>query len=120
MGLYPTAELIFGVPILARDENTYEPTEWWDEDNEDWRDDFERLAIVPYGHYEDPDPKAILSVKEAEVFRADAWEPTVVEAFHFPLSVRPKAISKANEELRALGLPADMHDAQWYLVASYG
>lgn len=119
MGLYSNAELIWGIPILAHDESTGEPTAFWSEENEDWRE-FDGLKIDTYGHYEDPDnQRAILTSERVKPFRADCWDPKRLESD--ALNVSDKVFSKSEDAARAAGLPVSFYgEAGWYLVASYG
>lgn len=125
MGLYPSADLVYGIPIRSHDQETGEPTFWWSEENEYWIDLSEHdhnLKIIGYGHYDDPDGmRAILSSPRVDAFTADAWTPSRVD----PMNVErynDKALSKASDSLRALEAPITSFygNAGWYLTASYG
>jgi hypothetical protein len=124
MGLDASATLVYGIPLAAYD-NDGEPTFWWDEDAEDWRDipkDHEHnLAYEHYGYY-DGDPQVILTSPRIENWTAYAGEecrvdPPNVEMLH------DKALSKATDSLRAMECPEPetfYGEAGWYLIASYG
>lgn len=124
MGLYPTADLVYGIPITSHDEDG-EPTFWYSEPDEDWISLVEHkdnLEIVQFGHYEDPDTeRAILSSPRIERFNADAWEPVRLQPPDVAMYY-DKALSKASDALRALGapVPSFYEEAGWYLTASYG
>lgn len=124
MGYYPSADLVYGIPIRSHDEDG-EPTFWWSEERDDWLDLSEHadnLEIVNYGHYEDPDAqRAILSSPRVERFYTDAWEPACVSPDDVEIH-NDKALSKASDSLRALGAPTPSFYgvAGWYLTASYG
>lgn len=129
MGIYSHGELIYGIPIQAFDNETGEPTMWWDkdrygEDEGDWiefEDQYlkDNLEIKPYGHYEDYENKAILSSPRIDAFVGDCWDPTPIS--EFDLKVADKALSKGTDALRVLGSDLSFYgDAQWNLVASVG
>jgi hypothetical protein len=120
VGLYPTAELIFGLPIASYNYEKEEYHPLWSEEDSYWseKDRNTILEIVTYGHYEDPDPLAILSIRGTPRYRADAWDPTQVDDLR--LGVKRTDLVDATEQARALGLDLDFSEAGWYLVASYG
>ncbi len=117
MGLTADAELVWGIPVLAYDEDG-EPTRYYSEDDEDWRE-FEDLTVRTYGHYEDPDgPRGILTTERVEPLQGSCWEPLRLSALP---SISDKVPSKANDAARAADLDVDFYtDADWHLVASYG
>jgi hypothetical protein len=126
MGLYASADLVFGIPIKAYDEDTSEYGFWWDEEEDYWRDipaeHMDNLYIVEAGHYEafESDRVAILTSPRINRWSADAFEPVPVEPGDSSL-YNDKALSKAEESLRALGAPESFYgQARWYLTASYG
>ena len=121
MGLRARAELIWGIPVLAYDESTWEPTEFWDEDREDWREFDGEIYVEGYGHCEDPDnQRGILTSRRVESYSGDCWEPTCIDG-NFELAVDYKAYSKSEDQARAAGLSVSFYEsASWWLVASYG
>lgn len=123
MGCSPSAELIWGIPV-ERFDSDYEPTGWWDEENDDWRTFPDTdLYIEQYGHYEDPDgPRGILTSKRIKPIRGDAWDPQNIEPGELATSVRnDKLYSKSNDQARSLDLGVNFYsEASWWLVASYG
>lgn len=124
MGCSPSADLVWGIPVLAYDEDTGEATQWWDEDREDWREfpDSE-LTIVHYGHYEDPDnQRGILTSTRVEKYWADAWDPVRVTPIDLATQMtNDKLYSKSEDQARYLNLGVSFYaDARWWLVASYG
>jgi hypothetical protein len=126
MGLYANAELIWGIPILAFNEDTGEYTEWWvgddDDDDADWRELSGDLVIRSYGHYDDPDNhRGILTVPSVKSYRADCWEPTRIDVLEARRYNIIGICAKANREAKESGLDVDFHtQAGWWLVASYG
>lgn len=118
MGFSVGAELIWGIPVKAVDDDG-EPTPFWDEEHDDWRE-FEDLALATYGHYDD-EPRAILTSPRIGKIRGDAWDPKPVDVVD-DLLVTDKVPSKANDAARAAGLDVNFYgpEAGWYLVASYG
>lgn len=117
MGLNADAELIWGVPVLAYDEETGEPTQWWDEPGGDWVSLPGGLEVVQYGHYEDPDNhRGILTHKDVKRYRGDCWEPTRVCA---DLSYNTDYKEVQRQALNA-GLDVNFYKADWWLVSSYG
>lgn len=126
MGLGADAELIWGIPVLAYDENTGEPTPFWDEENEDWREFPDTtLKIRQYGHYEDPDNhRGILTSTRVEPHMADCWEPTPITRWDIQDDLNnDKLYSKCSDELRSChieGYTTFYGEAKWWLVASFG
>lgn len=124
MGLYANAELVWGIPVLAYDEETGDPTPFWDEENEDWREFQGDLEVHHYGHFEDPDnTRGILTSSRVQKYRGDCWDPTRVKEFGGVkgIHVRPEDRARAETYAAANGLDLDFHgDADWWLVASYG
>lgn len=120
MSFYSTAELVFGVPVYAYDDEG-DSTPFWDEENDDWidlPDDF-RFEFHYFGHYDNVDgDAAILRIKSTPEWRGDCWEPKPVDPGE--MVVRELDIYKAAGQAAALKLPVDFRDAKWYLVASYG
>lgn len=128
MGLYSTADLIWGIPVESHDENG-DPTPFWDESTNDpygyWREFEGEIEVVPYGHYEDPDSrKGILTTTRVKRYSSDCWRPVVIASDPRELDVgayNDKAISKSEDQARAAGLDVSFYgEAQWNLVASYG
>lgn len=116
MGLVADAELIWGVPVLAYDEDG-EPTPFWDEDNDDWRE-FEGLEVRTFGHYEDPDgPRGILTSERVEPVQGSCWEPARLSELP---AISDKVRAKAIDAAEAQALDVDFFAADWCLVASYG
>lgn len=102
MGLYASAELIWGIPVEAYDEDG-NPTPFWDEDAADWREFEGEIEVYHYGHYDDPDgPRGILTSTRVKQYRGDCWDPTAI-------SVTDLVTAEAFDE-----------SAGWWLVASYG
>lgn len=121
MSINSVAELIWGIPILAYDEDG-KPTEFWDEEGEDWRNLEGELEVVGYGHYADDDMRGILTSARVEALSADCWTPQNVEPGSLATSAKnDKAYSKANDAARAQGLDVNFYSqASWWLVASVG
>lgn len=132
MGMHPSADLVFGFVVgqyTKPDPETWEsePTPYWDENMYgegvgDWR--FSKwdkkdgeIIVTTFGHCEDPEPRAILTLRSVPQYDGDAWTAGEVP---FDLSVSRSVIQEANEEAKALGLDVDFNDAKWLLVASYG
>lgn len=129
MGLNPDAELVWGIPVLAYNENSwdderdaYEVTEFWDEDAEDWREFEGELEIHQWGHYEDPDNiRGILTSTRMEKFSADCWDPALIPSNLPDELIYDKVYSKSNDQARAAGLNVNFYgQASWWLVCSYG
>jgi hypothetical protein len=123
MGIYSSAYLTWGVPILAYDDEG-EPTPFWDEESEDWRE-FEGLTVEAYGHYEDPDnTRAILSIKSIPQFSGDCWTPKAVGDRDLDVeSYHGDALDRFIElVLQHFGDDGDamLNERGWYLVASLG
>lgn len=113
MGIYSTAKLIWGIPVVALSEGV------WDEEAEDWVEFESELDVVPYGHYDDDEPRGILTSTRVKSYSADCWEPK--EITKYDLSVTDKALSKATDMARAAKLPYNFYaQAGWHLVASVG
>ncbi len=118
MSISSDAELVYGWPVLAFDEESGEATPFWDEEEEDWRD-FEHLAAQTYGHYEDPgNERGILSFKGLASFQADCWTAERIPVSSMPLP-RLSLLVNGCAEAAALGLDSAAGPA-WYLVASVG
>lgn len=128
MGLSPSAQLIWGIPVVAYDEaeetwdyenNCYAATPFWDLEREDWREFEGELEVVPFGHYEDPDnQRGILTSTRIKRYRGDCWDPTQIPVIDLATEL---AYSKSNDQARAAGLDVNFYaDAGWWLVASYG
>lgn len=118
MGLYAGAELIWGIPVLAWDDEG-EPTPFWSEEDEDWRE-FDGLEVVTYGHYEDPD-RAILTIKGSKRYDGDCWEPTPVSARCLDMDEVNVYQEEWPERLERNGLADYLDEASGYwLVASFG
>lgn len=121
MGIYSDADLVWGIPVLAYDEDG-EPTPFWDEEAEDWREFEGELEIFSYGHYEDPDnQRGILTSTRVDKYNADCWTPTRVPK-DLPSEIfYDKVYSKSNDQARCAKLDVNFYsDAGWWLVASYG
>lgn len=120
MGLYSDAELIWGFPVLDHQEESGEPTIFWNQDEEDWRQFENCLELRSYGHYEDPDAnRAVLTSNKVNHFMGDCWDPKHVPSLHVP----QQQIRIANSALIQEGLFSSEYDfmnAKWWLVASYG
>jgi hypothetical protein len=123
VGLNASAELIWGIPVVAFDEDTGEPTEFWDAENDDWREFEGEIYVRQYGHYEDPDgPRGILTSTRVETHRGDCWDLICISAFDLDSEANnDKLYSKSEDQARSLGLPISFYaEAGWWLVASYG
>lgn len=125
MGLYSTAKLIWGIPVNAYDENTGEPTPFWDEEAEDWRSLEGDLYVASYGHYEDTEQQGILTSKRVNRHSGDCWEPKEISnsdlntALH--IDHRTRATCDAALLRSGIGDHGDFFaDARWWLVASFG
>lgn len=123
MGFSESAELVWGIPVEPYDSDTGDPSQFWDEEDDDWRRDIyhddDELTLVPYGNYEVVDGDlAILTSKRIKSISAGCCE--CQEVSQDALIVSDKALSKAQDRARALGLDVDFYgDATWWLVASY-
>lgn len=122
MGINSDAELIYGIPVEAYDEDG-EPTQFWSEseDGDDWLEFVGGLEIVPYGHYENPDgPRGILTHSDFPKFRGDCWDPTPVPIIE--LDIRLMKLERVTKMAQDAGLNdvKFYRDGQWNLVASYG
>lgn len=129
MGLNSDAELVWGIPVLAYNENSwdderdaYEVTEFWDEDAEGWREFEGELEVHHWGHYDDPDNiRGILTSTRMEKFSADCWDPTRIPSNLPDELIYDKVYSKSNDQARDAGLDVDFYNqAGWWLVCSYG
>lgn len=120
MGLYASADLVYGVRVNAYENDTPHPL--WDEDEGDWRDleRNEHIELHYFGHYENSDdPKVIVRVKSTPKFSGDCWEPG--GGFFMLLGPTRTALIDANDEAKGQGYYLDfLNDAKWWLVASYG
>ena len=120
MGLNANAELVWGIPILAFDEEG-EPTRFWNDEDDDWNEAPEGLDIRTYGHYEDPDnQRAILTLKDIDHYDGDLWEPTRV-----PVRDMDIMHETYKDSMTVWLIQADMDELlsepmDWFLVASYG
>lgn len=120
MGIYSTAKLIYGVPVSTEDS-----TELWDpnmygDDEGDWKELSDPLIIVPYGHYEDYENRAIVSSKAFAFFGGDCWDPTKVGKWDFNIEdYQPEDYDVFVEALAELDDSLPEHRG-WYLVASVG
>lgn len=122
MGLNADAQLVWGIPVLAYDDD-YEPTGWWDEENDDWRSfPGTELTIRMYGHYEDPDNKrGILTLKSAESYLADCWEAVSISARYLDMNEENEYKDAMYEVLHEAGLAEVLSEPMgWWLVVSYG
>lgn len=129
MGMSADAELIWGIPVLAYVEDSwdeeregYAVTQFWDEDSGWWRDLPGELEIHNWGHIEDPDNmRGILTSTRMERFSADCWDATEVPANLPDMGLQDKVYSKSNDQARAAGLDVNFYEsAGWWLVCSYG
>lgn len=127
MGIDSDALLIYGIPVLAFDEDKWDEINenymagpLWDVEQEYWVDDPEGLTIISYGHYADPDnQRSILSIDGLKPYHGDCWNPTGIKPSELIVDFYTK--EKGNKALRAAGLPGDFHtEGKWYLVASVG
>lgn len=122
MSLQADAELLWGIPVLAFDEDG-EPTKFWDAENDDWREFESELEIRSYGHYEDPNnTRGILTSTRVGRYRASCWVPERVSGRDLDNeSANDKLYSKSNDEAAVAGLDVNFYaDAGWWLVASFG
>lgn len=116
MGLYASAELIWGIPVAAWGEDG-EPTPFWDEAEDDWRKFEGDIEVRPYGHYEN-EPLGILTSTRIKP----------ITSFDEPVAVNPKDLGpnpvltlQAEDQAREAGLPVSFYGGvRWWLVASYG
>ncbi len=129
MGLYSSAYLIWGIPVLAYEEDNYDEargelatTKFWRGDDYGWREFDRELEIVGYGHYEDPDnERGILTSTRMEKFDADCWEAIKIPSNLPDEMIYDKVYSKANDAAREYELDVDFYsEAGWWLIASYG
>ena len=120
MGLGADAELVWGIPVVAFDEdsdwdyenNRYGPTPFWDVERDDWRTFDGDLYVRQYGHYKDPDNKrGILTSKQLQSYSGDCWE---------PLSLGKYEVDAFIEAVVDAGFEALLEKRGWWLVASYG
>lgn len=126
MGLYASAEVIFGVPVVAWDEDNYDATPWWDEEREDWRKLPGELKVESFGHYDDIDQnRGILTLSRFPIHgRADCWSPKAIDAtalrmeeFYRPefwIAVRGAGLAREVERTIAAS-----HPPQWHVVVSF-
>lgn len=139
MGLYPGAELVWGIPVVAYDDDGH-ATNFWDphkycedcsmdeEDDEqhegDWREFEGDLVIKAYGHYETEtdEQRAILSSRRVVSYSGNAWEPTSIDGRELiDETTHDRLYSTSNAEADAEDLNVDFYSqASWWLVASYG
>lgn len=130
MGIHPDATLIWGVVVKSDYVATYDAgpdegtiTEHVYDPEAGWNDDLlkdTRLAFVQVGHYEDPDPIAVLTLKGQSRFTADAWEPQPINPRNDLLwEPAEKQTKKGGDEAVSLGLP-DLRDGEWLLIAGLG
>jgi hypothetical protein len=119
MGLGASAELIWGIPVVSHDEDTGEPTPFWDEENEDWRE-FEGLEVQTYGHYEDDTQRAILTSPDVPRFQGDCWDPKSVGDRDLDVdSYHDGAVQDFTN--RVIELDESLLDNRgWWLVSSFG
>jgi hypothetical protein len=125
MGINPSADLIWGVVVKSEDEPVlvaedgsrtllYEHGEGWIDLPSDL------LELVDVGHYEDPDPQAILTVKDSKRYSADAWDYKAIDPIlHLRWEPPEKVVKKAAAEAATLGLP-DLAEGKWWLIAGLG
>lgn len=120
MGFGADAELIWGIPVLSHDEEG-EPTAFWDEEADDWREFEGELEVRTYGHYED-EPRAILTSTRVKRYAADCWDPSPIPVCDLATELtNDKVYSKSTDQARASGLDVSFYaSAGWHLVASYG
>lgn len=119
MGLYCNAELIWGILVAAYDEEEGDPTQFWNDEDDDWREMAGKIEVQGYGHYEDPNNTlGILTTDRVKSFSADCWNPV---ALTDDLSVSDVTIALSNDEALASNLSGvDFATARWHLVASFG
>jgi len=121
MGLVPSAELIWGIPITNEYDDEDRPPRFWNEEADDW-DETSGLKIEPFGHYEDDVQRAILSHPSVPSFDGDAWETKKINTLKLDLSAR--TVHEFCVQVQAL--VGDEHAREmfgslgWHLVASYG
>lgn len=123
MGLYASANLIYGIPLKSYDEDNAEPLFWWDEEEDAWRDVPEEhsgnLEIITFGEYDSYETGAILTSPRLLHWSADAFEPEPVEPGD-PSLYAAQVLFDADDSLHALGAPESFcRQARWYLTASY-
>ena len=120
MGLCACADLVWGVIVVAYDDDG-NATKFWDEEDDDWWElgDDSPLDIRQFGHYNMDEPVAILTTKGVKAISVYGYDPKVVTPAD--LDVPDKAVSKAQDAARDAGLDVSFYTrAAWYLVASYG
>lgn len=122
MGLYASADLVYGIVVNAYLDDDCTPHPLWDEDEGDWRDlePNDHIELHYFGHYENSDdPKVIVRMKATREFSGDCWDPTEVPERAmdgFKLSA-----FACNDESQRQGYDLDfVKNAKWWLVASYG
>lgn len=129
MGMSADAELIWGIPVLAYVEDSwdeeregYAVTQFWDEDSEWWRDLPGELEIHNWGHIEDPDNmRGILTSTRMERFSADCWDAVQISSNLPDEAFYDKIYSKSSDQAREAGLDVNFYFAAgWWLVCSYG
>lgn len=136
MGINASADLIWGVIVKAYDivgeprTTTYDAgpeegtiTTWVYSEEAGWNDELlegTRLEWVQVGHYGDPEPKAILTLKDSKRFSADCWDAQAINPRNDLLwEPAEKQVKKGGDEAISLGLP-DLRDGEWYLIAGMG
>ena len=129
MGLGVNAELIWGVPVVAYDDegwdderDGYPVTPFWDLEREDWREFEGEIYVRGFGHYEDDVPRGILTSSRVEPYRGDCWEPKLISPHYLDTAAtNDKLYSKSEDQARYNKLPVSFYqDAGWWLVAGYG
>lgn len=117
MGFSASAALVWGIPVLAYDDDG-EVTQFWDEEVDDWREFNDgSLVIFTYGHYDEP--VGILTTTRTKPITCHCWDgPEAVTPSN--LTVSDKVYSKSEDDARAAGLDVSFYaSAAWWLVASY-
>ena len=121
MGFSASAELVWGIPVAAYDDDG-NATQFWDEEEEYWRSfgDGSVLDIHHFGYYADMDGiTGILTTKRIKMIMCHDYGPKAVVPVE--LEVSDGVVSKAEDDARDAGLDVSFYaSAAWYLVVSYG
>ena len=118
MGMSPSAELTFCIPVDAQNEDTGDPTIWWDSENDDWRDLPEGLSYEFSGDFAYGETEAYVTITQAPSWTA-YYDSTEVNPAD--MKVEPVLIVLADNSLAEFGAEERFRThGGWYLIASYG